>query len=49
MFASPFANGSMSICHHKVNGGALSRICACKVRHKGQAGLEHSHPALTLE
>lgn len=24
MFASPFADGSMSTCHHKVSGGALS-------------------------
>lgn len=26
MFASPFADGSMSTRHHKVNGGVLSSV-----------------------
>lgn len=28
MFASPFADRSMSTCHHKVNGGTLSNVGA---------------------
>lgn len=41
VFASPFADGSVSTCHHKVNNGALTVSAPCNMRHKGMAGSDH--------